>query len=75
MQGYRIHVDKHHDSNTLYRGHFSRDCPESSYPELERHYYKKSLQQQFPETEEEVAVDVERRYLLKKVRNFNLAGI
>ena len=69
-QGYRISVDKHHDSNTLYRGPFSRDCPESSYPELERHYYKKTLQQPFPESEEEIAQDIERRFLLRKVRIF-----
>jgi hypothetical protein len=70
LQGFRLHVDKHHDSNTLYRGPFSRECPESSYPELERHYYKKSLQQPFPESEEEIAEDIERRFLLKNVRIF-----
>ena len=48
----------------MYRSHFPRNYSESSYPELERHYYKKSLQQPFTENEEEIA---ERRYLLKSV--------
>ena len=71
VQGFRPHADKHYDSNMMYRSHFSRDCPESSYPELERQYYKRSLQQPFTESEEEIAEDIERRYLLKNVRTFS----
>ena len=67
MQGFYYHVDKHHDSNTIYRSYYTHDCPESSFPERERLYYKQTLSQQFPDSEEEVAKDVERRYLLRNV--------
>lgn len=70
MQGCRSHADKHYDSNTMNRGLYTRNFPESSFPELERKYYKESLQEPFPENEDEIAEDIERRYLLKNVRTF-----
>ena len=69
LQGFRFQVDRHYDSNTMYRGYYTRDCPESNFPELERLYYNQTLAQQFPDSEEEVAQEVERRHLLKQVRS------
>ena len=54
----------------MYRGYYTCNCPESKFPELERLYYNQTLAQQFPDSEEEVAQEVERRHLLKQVRYF-----
>ena len=68
MQGFRFQVDMHYDSNAMYQGYYTCDCSESSFPERERLYYNQTLSQQFPDSEEEVAQEVERRHLLKQVR-------
>ena len=75
MQGFRFQVDRHYDSNTMYRGYYTRDYPESSFPERERLYYNQTLSQQFPDSEEEVAQEVERRYLLKQVKYLYMINV
>ena len=72
LQGFRIHVDKHSDPSVMYRGQWSRSHPESQFPDLERRYYRETLNQRFSEKDEEVAKDVERRHLLKKVISIRL---
>ena len=56
-----------HGDGMLYNGPWSSQCPESAFPEMERRYYNEMLRQQFPDSQEEVTSDVERRHELKKV--------
>ena len=62
-----MYLDEESDPKVMYRGEWSRTHPESKFPDLERRYYHETLNEQFSEKEEEVAKDVERRHLLKKV--------
>ena len=70
-----MYADEESDPKVMYRGYWSRTHPESMFPDLERRYYHDTLNERFSEKEEEVAKDVERRHLLKRVCSANPSKI
>ena len=74
-QGNWLYLDLQCDSDMMYRGQFSTTFPESNFPELEKKYYHKTLNEQFPETDKEIAKDIERRHLLKKANSMGTSSL